>query len=87
MPWRVLVPLAAAVTVLVMAVAVERGRPVAPTLPPVAAVVDEDEAPAPEEGGWAVLGDLAGDFDVETLGDSLGHSAVGRRGVGRLAVE
>jgi hypothetical protein len=76
MPWRVLVPLAAAVAVMVMTVAVERGRPVAPTLPPVAAVV-EDGAPAPEEGGWVVLGDLAGDFDVETLGDSLGHSLSG----------
>jgi hypothetical protein len=74
MPWRVLVPLAAAVTVLVATVAVERRRPVAPARPPVAAVVGEDAAPPPEEGGWVVLGDLAGDFDVETLGDSLGYS-------------
>jgi hypothetical protein len=81
MPWRVLVPLSAAVAVMVMVVAVERGRPVAPTLSRVAAVVDEDvAASSPEDGGWLVLGDLAGEFDVETLGDSLGHALPGGAG-------
>jgi hypothetical protein len=75
LPWRALVPLAATVAALVLTVAVERGRPVAPSTAPAAAVeVPVDQEPVVDDEGWAVLGELAGDFDVDTLGDSLGHS-------------
>ncbi len=74
-PWRILVPLAVGVMGLVMAVAVERERPAPATALAPAAAWDAalaDAGPAADDDAWSVLGHLAGDFDVETLNDSLG---------------
>jgi hypothetical protein len=78
-PWRILVPFAAAVALLVMAVAVGRGPSGSqPTRPSTAAAIADAptavEDPTANDEGWDMLGRLAGDFDVETLGDSLGRS-------------
>jgi hypothetical protein len=75
-PWRVVVPCAAAVALLVMAVAVQRwpvGAPDRATAEVGAAVSGIGQTEADDEG-WAVLGSMAGDYDVDTLGDSLGRS-------------
>ena len=76
--WRVLVPLAVGVAALVLAVAIDRGpvRPgPGPNGPATAAVpamsapeTDVDDAP------WSLLGEMAGQFDIDTLSDSLGTS-------------
>jgi hypothetical protein len=82
MSWRVLAPLAAAVTLLVLTVAIGSRPASPPRVPPAiagalaieGAVADQA---ADDDGGWTLLGEIAGDFDVETLGDSLGHSLPG----------
>jgi len=74
--WRVLVPLSVTVAALLIAVGVDReGRQ--PALAPTAAVApigDGDEAvPTSVDGEWALLGHLAGEFDLDMLADSLGR--------------
>ena len=78
--WRVLVPLAIGVAALVLAVAIDRGpvrQGAAPNGPAAAAAAapavsapgtDVDDAP------WSLLGEMAGQFDIDTLSDSLGTS-------------
>jgi hypothetical protein len=78
LPWRVLAPLAAAVLLLVTLVGVDRARQVGPSARLAAPASSADAAPALGPGldgaGWEVLGDLAVDFDVDTLNDSLARS-------------
>jgi hypothetical protein len=76
--WRVLVPLAVGVTALVMAVAVDRG-PVRPATTPKAGVaasgpVVGTPGMAADDASWSLLGEMAGEFDVDTLSDTLGTS-------------
>jgi hypothetical protein len=84
LPWRFLAPLAATVTLLVVIVVIGT-RPAspplasagfAPAVPSASATATVDQGAA-DDDAWALLGQLAGDFDVETLGDSLGHSFPG----------
>jgi hypothetical protein len=74
--WRILVPFAAAVALLVMAVAVQRWPAAVPirATPDVAAAVPATDQSEADDEGWAVLGSMAGDYDVDTLDDSLGRS-------------
>lgn len=78
--WRVAVPLAVGVAALVVAVAVDRGTAPRPdAAPPAAAIGSDSQATTPDETNWLVLSRMAGEFDVQTLSDSLGkpsHSAV-----------
>jgi hypothetical protein len=59
-------------------VAVERGGSRRAVPAPVSVVAADTETPGAEaaavDEAWDMLGDLAGEFDVETLGDSLGSS-------------
>jgi hypothetical protein len=75
--WRVLVPLAFCVAALVVSVVIDRSaatrRSTAPRLTSAGAVGGQ-AADAAEEGQFLVLSHLAGDFDLETLSDSLGKS-------------
>jgi hypothetical protein len=74
--WRILVPLAVGVAALVMAVALDRGRPAPSGAPIQPAAVASDASPEQlgDDEHWQVLSSMAGDFDVETLSDSLGRS-------------
>jgi hypothetical protein len=77
--WRILAPLTVGVGALVLSVAVERGhlRSAAPLASrSVQTVVDAPlpDAGAPDDGQWQLLSHMAGDFDVDTLSDSLGRS-------------
>lgn len=75
--WRILVPLAVGAMGLMLAVSVHWRRPPAaqvgsaPSVSPVSAV-NEAEAGVEDEA-WTLLQGLAGDFDVETVGDSIGR--------------
>ena len=72
--WRVLVPLSIAVGALLIAVGVDHGgrqRALAPTAAIVPIDDGSDAGPASVDGEWALLGHLAGDFDVDTLTDGL----------------
>jgi predicted anti-sigma-YlaC factor YlaD len=77
MAWRVLVPLAVGVTALVLAVVIDRG-PI-----PRAALGRSATAAGPavlapgtdaDDASWSLLGEMAGEFDVDTLSDSIGTS-------------
>jgi hypothetical protein len=79
-PWRVLVPLAVGVAALVMAVVLDRGPEPHDSPRPAADPVAGSRTPtgpAAGDGQWGVLSQVAGDFDVETLRDSLGASGAG----------
>jgi hypothetical protein len=82
--WRALVPLTAAVGALLLAVGVDHGtrqRTVAPVAIEMTAL--DSAGPADAAGTddeWDLLGHLAGDFDFETLTDSLGASGPGTVG-------
>jgi hypothetical protein len=74
--WRVLVPLAMAVGVLLVAVGVDRhGHQL--VMAPQADVLligdGTDAASASVDDEWAVLVNLAGGFDLDTVADSLGR--------------
>lgn len=80
--WRVLVPSAVGIAALALAVWIERGATKPPAPAPVAATASAAsaaEVAATDGGGedesWAMLGDMAGEFDVDTLSDSLGTSS------------
>jgi hypothetical protein len=76
MAWGVLVPLAVGVTAMVLAVAIDRGpaRPKPIPMETAATFVQSVSAPgdAGADASWSLLGDMAGEFDVDTLSDSLG---------------
>lgn len=82
---RVLVPSAVGIAVLALAVWVERGgprHPAATARAPATVSMASAAAVATTEGAgddesWAMLGDMAGEFDVDTLSDSLGTSGAG----------
>jgi hypothetical protein len=82
--WRALVPLTVAVGVLLIAVGVDNGtrqRTLAPS--EVETIVDDAVGRADVAGTddeWALLGRLAGEFDFETLTDSVGPSGQGAVG-------
>jgi hypothetical protein len=76
--WRVLVPSAVGIVAILFAVWIERGTvpphatpasplAAAPSAETVAATLGDDEP-------WLMLGEMAGEFDVDTLSDSLGTS-------------
>ena len=74
--WRVLVPLSIAVGALLIAVGVDQGgrhRVLAPTAAVEPIEDGTDAVAASADGEWAVLGHLAGEFDLDTLADSLGR--------------
>lgn len=78
---RVFVPLAIGASVLLLAVAVDRHRAL-DHVPAPSPVQRSEAGTAPDSGAaddeeWAILSHLAGDFDVETLSDSLGTSRAG----------
>jgi hypothetical protein len=79
--WRVLVPLAVAVGALVIAVGIDRAASPRLPGPPPAAVAVNGEAEAATTPGledeWAVLANVAGEFDLDTLADSLGRTGQG----------
>jgi hypothetical protein len=75
---RVLVPLAVGVVALVLAVVIDQGpsRPgVVPSGPSTAenrgTLVAGMDA---EDPSWSLLGEMAGEFDIDTLSDSIGTS-------------
>jgi hypothetical protein len=76
--WRVFVPLAATVGAFVIAVGLDHEA--RPPLPAPSSVVlgvngNGEEATAPGlEDEWAVLANVAGEFDLDTLADSLGRT-------------
>jgi hypothetical protein len=82
-PWRVLVPLAVGAMGLVLAVSIHRGdRPVpagasAPVVVSAGNTAVADGGAGADDDAWTVLQDVASDFDVDTLGDSLGHPISG----------
>ncbi len=82
--WRALVPLTVAVGALVIAVGVGHRTPPQTAAPsPVEMTVDDAVGREDVAGGddeWALLGDLAGEFDFETLTDSVGPSGEGALG-------
>jgi hypothetical protein len=86
--WRVLVPIAAGAAAIILAVVLTGRAPERPR-PPVAAAVDAplaaDDAGFADDEQWQMLTHLAGDFDVETVSDSIG--AAGRTGVERAVWE
>ena len=74
--WRVLVPLAMGVGALLFAVGVDRhGHQLvmAPTSEVTTIGEGADAAPASVDDEWAVLVRLAGEFDPDTVADSLGR--------------
>ena len=75
--WRVFVPLSVAVGALLIAVGVDQGRrhqAPAPTAFVAPLGGDDTEAvPGSVDGEWAMLARLAGEFDLDTLADSLGR--------------
>jgi hypothetical protein len=78
--WRVVIPLAIGVSALILTLVIDR-RPLAPRASaprtyPVAQPRDEPAGVTADDGQWTVLSHLAGDFDLETLSDSLGKSGV-----------
>jgi hypothetical protein len=81
--WRWLAPLGAVAVALVMVVAGggRVRRAVAPQPTPAAGApavpAGAGEGIEVQDEAWTVLGDVAGDFDVDALGDSLGRSASG----------
>jgi hypothetical protein len=76
--WRVLIPLSVGVAALLLTVVIDRTS--VPRRVPgsrVAPVGESGNATAgvvSEDAEWVVLSDLAGEFDLETLSDSLGTS-------------
>ncbi len=74
--WRILVPLSATVGALLIAVGFDHGER-RPALPPTAAVVSigdgNEGVPTGVDGEWALLGRLAGEFDLDALADRLGR--------------
>ncbi len=73
--WRVLVPSAIGVIAVLLAVWIERGavrRPAGPAPEPTTAAAVETTVG--DDESWSMLGQLAGEFDVDTLSDSLGTS-------------
>jgi hypothetical protein len=76
--WRVLVPLAVGVSVLILTVAIGRGpvsrQASAPQTVPIAETGDGSAGLLVDDQQWLVLSHLAGEFDLETLSDSLGKS-------------
>jgi hypothetical protein len=76
--WRALIPLTVGVVALLIAVGVDRGtRPVPAAQAPAAATIDQVSAWSgveADDGQWVLLGQLAADFDLDTLADSLGSS-------------
>jgi hypothetical protein len=78
--WRVLVPVLVGVAALVVAVVIDRGpatRRVAPLITVPVADSGEPAGATAEDEQWRALSGLAGDFDLETLSDSLGTSGAG----------
>jgi hypothetical protein len=77
--WRALIPLTVGVGALLVAVAVDRGSRAVPGVPAPPAVTVEPGSAGPsveaDDEQWTLLANLAADFDVETLSDSLGRSA------------
>jgi hypothetical protein len=74
--WRVLVPLSIAVGALLIAVGVDQGgrhRVPARTVAVAPAGDGADAVLASVDGEWAVLVNLAGEFDLDTLADRLGR--------------
>jgi hypothetical protein len=74
--WRVLVPLSMVVGALLIAVEVDHGgrqRALAPTAAVVPIGDGSEAVPASVDGEWALLGHLAGEFDLDTLADGLGR--------------
>ena len=74
--WRVLVPATVGVIAVILTVWVDRGAfrgPAAPAPAPGAAAEMTAGALGDDES-WSMLGQLAGEFDVDTLSDSLGTS-------------
>jgi hypothetical protein len=72
--WRVLVPLSVAVGALLVAVGVDQGgrnRMLVPTAVVTPKADDVDVAPASVDDEWAVLGNVAGEFDPDALADGL----------------
>ena len=80
--WRVLIPLTAGVGALLIAVGVGHGVRSALLVPePATASSEQAHALSPVETGdeqWLLLVNLAADFDLETIRDSLGMPAAGR---------
>jgi hypothetical protein len=80
--WRVVVPLAVVVGVMVVSVGVGRGPRSASRADAPADMSSETRSTqsAMDSGDdqWLVLSNLAADFDIETVRDSLGMPAVGR---------
>ncbi len=76
--WRLLVPTTVGVIAVLFAVWFERGAARWPTgpapAPTAAAAVETTVGTVGEDESWSMLGDLAGEFDVDTLSDSLGTS-------------
>ena len=74
--WRLLVPAAVVVMAVILIVWVDRGalrQRVAPEPAP-AVVVETTASAVGDDESWSMLGELAGEMDVDTLGDSLGTS-------------
>ncbi len=80
-PWRVLVPLSVGVAALVLAVAIDRGqmhRQAALVQPaPASGSIEAAVDTGGEDAEWSLLGQMAGEFDVDTLSDSLATSRGG----------
>jgi hypothetical protein len=82
--WRVLVPLTVTVCALLLAVGVDHQTRQRTLAPAEAGVSGEDAGDLADVTGtddeWALLARLAGEFDFETLADSLGPSREGTAG-------
>ncbi len=75
--WRVLVPTAVGVIAVVLAVWIDRGghrTPAAPAPVPGVASAETAVVTAGDDESWSMLGQLAGEMDVDTLSDTLGTS-------------
>jgi hypothetical protein len=75
--WRVLVPTAVGVIAVVLAVWIDRGAfrgPVSPAPAPGVASAETVVGPVGDDESWSMLGQMAAEFDVDTLSDSLGTS-------------
>jgi hypothetical protein len=75
--WRVLVPATVGVIAVILAVWIDRRAARAPTPPapvPGAVTLETTAVAVGDDESWSMLGQLAGELDVDTLSDTLGTS-------------
>jgi hypothetical protein len=75
--WRVLLPATVGVIAVILAVWIDRGAfrsPASPAPAPGTVSVETTAVAVGNDESWSMLGEFAGEFDVDTLSDSLGTS-------------